>query len=341
MTVTKTTPRRNPVMRDVARLAGVSHQTVSRVLNDSPLVSDELRRRVREAIDQLGYRPHSAARALASRQTMNLGVIALGGVEQLSPTVALYGIAEVARRAGYATSLVALEDTDRAAFNEALEHLTRDAVDGIIVIAPLASAVNVIDDVATEVPVVMFQQGYDNGTTRVAIDEELGARLATRHLLELGHETVWHVAGPADWLGAEARLRGWRSELAAAGRVAHEPYAADWTPAAGYRAGQDIAQREEITAVFAANDHLALGVLKALRDAGVDVPGRVSVVGFDNRTEAPYFSPALTTVDLDFAEVGRRCVERLLRLIHGEHLQPTEPIQPALVVRDSTSPPHR
>lgn len=331
---------RPPVMRDVARLAGVSHQTVSRVLNDSPQVSPEVRRRVREAMERLRYKPDSTARALATRRTMTLGVLVAGSF-QYGPTVILLSISETARRAGYATRLLSSESVDRSSMQKALDQIVEDSVDGIVVIAPLTAAATAVQGLTADVPLVMFQPGQDNGTTVVSIDETLGARLATRHLLELGHQTVWHVSGPTGWLGTEARIHGWREELSAAGRVAHKVYVGDWTAASGYTVGRQLARIPDVTAVFVANDQMALGVLKALGDAGRDVPGDVSVVGFDDTPESGLYRPALTTVRMDFAELGRQCVDRLLNLIHGVPLQPRPPLPPELIARASTAPPRR
>ena len=329
---------RNPRMVDVARLAGVSHQTVSRVLNGNPNVRAEVRERVQQAIQQLGYRRNTAARALSTGRSMNLGVVSFD-IWQYGPTHVLFGIADGARQVGYATSLVSLWDTDPKSARAAIDHLVANSVDGIIVIAPVDGARAAVQAVPAHVPLVMFEPGVDNGTTSVAIDEVLGARLATRYLLELGHESVWQVSGPDGWLGTEARIRGWRAELTAARRVAHEVIAGDWSSASGHRAGQQIARNREITAVFAANDQMALGVLQALQQNGLTVPGDVSVLGFDDIPEAAFFQPALTTIRLDFNEIGRRCVERLLKMIQGTPLRPAPPLEPQLVVRSSAGPP--
>jgi DNA-binding LacI/PurR family transcriptional regulator len=323
-------------MADVARLAGVSNQTVSRVLNARTTVTPEVRERVERAIQQLGYRRNTAARALATRRTMNLGVVSIG-TSQYGPATTLFGIAEGAREAGYATSLVSLADIDRNTMRAALDHLVADFVDGIVILAPVTSAVMAVQGLVTDVPLVLFEPGAHNGVTSVAVDEVLGARLATRHLLELGHDSVWQVSGPDNWLGTDARIRGWRAELSATGKVAHELIAGDWSSQSGYEAGQEIARRD-ISAVFVANDQMALGVLRALRENGRDVPGDVSVVGFDDIPESAFFYPPLTTVRLDFTRVGRCCVERLLALIRGEPLEPTPPVLPQLIVRSSTRP---
>ena len=170
-----------------------------------------------------------------------------------------------------------------------------------------------IRGLAEDLPLITFEPGVVGKETSAAIDEVLGARLATRHLLDLGHETVWHVSGPEGWLGTDARIKGWREELAANRRVAHEIVAGEgWSSAAGYQAGRRVAANREITAVFVANDQMSLGVLHALHEAGLRVPEDVSVVGFDDIPEASHFLPALTTVRLDFDAVGRACVAMLI-----------------------------
>jgi DNA-binding LacI/PurR family transcriptional regulator len=326
-------------MIDVARLAGVSHQTVSRVLNGSPHVRPQVRERVRHAVQQLDYRRNTAARALATRRSMNLGVVSFG-ISQYGPLQTLFGIAEAARPIGYATNLVSLGDNiDRKSVHAAIEHLLANFVDGIIVIAPVEGARAAVDAVPPDLPLVTFEPGVVNETTSVAIDEVLGARLATRHMLDLGHESVWQVSGPEGWLGTEARIRGWQAELTAARRIAHEVIVGDWSSASGYRAGQEIARNPEISAVFVANDQMALGVLQTLQESGRQVPSDVSVVGFDDIPEAAFFQPSLTTVRLDFPEIGRRCVERLMEMIQRIPLSPRPPLQPQLVVRSSTGPP--
>lgn len=325
-------------MIDVARLAGVSQQTVSRVVNGSTNVAPEIRERVELAIRQLRYRRNPAARALANGQTMNLGIVSFG-LTQYGPSVALSGIADEARSAGYATNLVTLGDVDRTAMKAALDHLAEDAVDGIVVLAPVEAALEAITGLEAGVPLVVFEPGAPEGTTSVATDEVGGAALATRHLLDLGHDTVWQVAGPSGWLGSEARMRGWADTLAASGRVTNPVISGDWSTRSGYAAGCDIARNPDITAVFVANDQMALGVVKALSEYGVRVPEDVSVVGFDDVPEARYYRPALTTVRLDFEEVGRLAVDRILHLMRGGHADALPRVLPELVVRQSTAPP--
>jgi DNA-binding LacI/PurR family transcriptional regulator len=334
----KQSATRGARMTDVARLAGVSQQTVSRVVNGSPNVAPDVRDRVETAIQQLRYRRNPAARALANGRTMNIGIVSFG-LAQYGPSIALSGIADEARAAGYATNLVTLGDVDRSAMKAALEHLVEDSVDGIVVLAPVQAALEAITGLDAGVPLVVFEPGAAEGTRSVATDEVAGAELATRHLLGLGHETVWQVAGPRGWLGSEARLDGWARTLSATGRVTNRAFVGDWSTRSGYAAGREIAANPTITAVFVANDQMALGVIKALADAGVRVPEDVSVVGFDDVPEAQYYRPGLTTIRLDFEEVGRLAVDRILHLMRGGEADALPRVMPELVVRQSAAPP--
>jgi DNA-binding LacI/PurR family transcriptional regulator len=338
MTESTQTPRAARMV-DVARLAGVSQQTVSRVVNGHTNVAPEIRERVEKAITQLRYRRNSAARSLATSRSMNLGVLSYA-LSVHGPALALFGIADEARRSGYATSLVSIADVDRASIQAGLDSLVEDGVDAIVVLAPMTAAMEVLHRLDSDVPVVRFEQGSPAGPSTVSVDETLGAQLATRHLLGLGHETVHFVGGPVGWMASEARRRGWQTELALAGRVTPPEFESpDWSAESGYRAGIEIAADRSITAVLAINDAMALGLMKALDEHGLSVPDDVSIVGFDDRDESPFFQPALTTVRLDFTEVGRRAVESVLRTLRGEAPETIPLIQPELKVRASTGPP--
>lgn len=325
-------------MFDVGKLAGVSHQTVSRVLNGDPAVTPSVLARVQEAIRTLGYTRNTAARALASRRSMSIGVVAYG-LAQHGPSVALMGIAEAARQSDHATSLVVLPEVDRAAVQDAVDHLIALSVDGIVIVAPVTAAIDVVGTLTTDVPLVRYECGPGNGVNSVSINEALGARLATQYLLDLGHATVAHVSGPPGWLGAEQRIDGWRAALRAAKAAEPRIVAGDWSAESGYRAGKEIASEPGVTALFVANDQMALGVLQIFQERGLRVPQDVSVVGFDDIPESSFFQPALTTVRLDFGGLGRRCVARLMDLIGGNP-RPIEPsLAPELVIRASAGPP--
>ncbi|MET8988252.1 LacI family DNA-binding transcriptional regulator [Nonomuraea wenchangensis] len=331
--------RRLPVMADVAKEAGVSHQTVSRVLNDHPNVRADTRARVEAAITRLGYRRNLVARALVTKRSRTLGVVSFD-TTLYGPASTVYGIEQAARTAGYFVSIVSLKSIDADSVRDAIDYLAEQGVDGVVVVAPQRSAAQALESLPTGMPAVAVEGGsHRDDIPVVCIDQAEGARLATRHLLELGHETVWHVSGPSDWLETEGRLAGWRAALAEADRPAPEPLAGDWSPRAGYEAGRSLAAMDGVTAVFAANDQMALGVLRALSEGGVRVPEQISVVGFDDIPESEFFSPPLTTVRQDFDVVGRHCIEVLLRQVEGGRgARGRLVVPPRLVVRSSTAP---
>jgi len=334
-------PRR-PALTDVATLAGVSHMTVSRVINDTGPVKPETRARVLAAIQELDYRPNSAARTLATGRSQTLGVVTLDST-LFGPASTLYGIENAARQSGYAINISSLRTPDRTSIGDAVESLRSQAVEGIIVIAPHDAAVRALAYVPRHVPMVAVGVG-SGAVPRVSVDQVDGARRATEHLLSLGHETVWHVGGPPEWLEARAREESWRETLERHGIAPPAPLLrGDWSPRSGYEQGRLLVQQRHLTAVFVANDQMALGVLRALGEAGVRVPQDVNIVGFDDVPEAAYFNPPLTTVRQDFIEVGRRTFDLLLEQIWGEQTDgkpaPGSSTVPAeLIIRDSTSP---
>jgi len=332
--------RRAPVMSDVARVAGVSHQTVSRVINDSRHVRAETRERVLSAMAQLGYQPNPVARALVTGRSQTLGVVSFD-TTLYGPASTLFGIERAAHDAGYFIIVASLEALDRASVSEAVARLRRQGVDGILVIAPQEDAVDALLHTPADVPLVAVEAGPTGTVPVVEVDQFAGAAAATRHLLDLGHRTVWHVAGPPDYLEAQARLRGWRETLAAAGADAPEPLIGDWSARAGYDLGRRLAADPAVSAIFVANDQMALGVLRAMHEAGRAIPREVSVVGFDDIPESPYFMPPLTTIRQDFNEMGTRSLRLLLRAIDGERELAGSRVAPQLVVRASTSVPGR
>jgi DNA-binding LacI/PurR family transcriptional regulator len=256
------------------------------------------------------------------------------------PASTVYGIEQAARAAGYFVSIVSLHTIDRAGVRDAVDYLAGQSVDGVVVVAPQRSAASALADLPRDLPAVAVEGGHDGEVSVVCVDQVEGARLATGHLLGLGHHTVWHVGGPADWLEAEGRVEGWRAALEAAGRPVPEPLPGDWSPRSGYRAGRELAREPGLTAVFVSNDQMALGVLRAFSEEGVRVPEQVSVVGFDDIPESAYFSPPLTTVRQDFGAVGRSSIEILLRQIESSGTAPREclVVPPTFVARASTSP---
>jgi DNA-binding LacI/PurR family transcriptional regulator len=327
-------------MTDVAKLAGVSHQTVSRVINGSPQVRPATRERVLAAMAELDYRPNSAARALVTGRSQTLGVVSFD-TTLYGPASTLYAIERAAHDAGYFIMTVSLEALDRESVLSAVDRLRLQGVDGILVIAPLKGASEALVDLPSGLRLVAVEAGPADALPVVAVDQIAGAQIATRHLLELGHPTVAHIAGPPDFLEAELRIEGWRAALAAAGAEAPPVLAGDWSPRSGYELAQQLLRDGTPSAVFVANDQMALGALRALHEAGTEIPRQVSVVGFDDIPEAQYFTPPLTTVRQDFAEIGRRSLGLMLEMMNadGDGDGPRSPamVVPELVLRASTA----
>jgi len=334
-------PGRGVSMADVARLAGVSSQTVSRVSTGHPGVVESTRLQVLTAMQQLGYRPNSAARALKRGEFRTLGVI-LFTLATTGNSRTVEAIAGYAAKEGYAITLIPVAVPTQDGVLGAFSRLGELAVDGIIVIMEvhLLDAANL--NLPPGVQVVVVDSDAGDRYPVVDTDQADGARQAVRHLLELGHETVWHVTGPAESFASERRTQAWRRTLLEAGRAVPPVQRGDWSAESGYRAGLTLAAEPACTAVFAANDQMALGLLRAFHERGRTVPQDVSIVGFDDIPDAGSFIPPLTTVHQDFAEVGRRCVQGLLRQIRNEPEGPGTVLVPTrLVLRASTAPPHR
>ncbi|CAA9355676.1 MAG: Transcriptional regulator, LacI family [uncultured Nocardioidaceae bacterium] len=330
---------RQPVMADVARVAGVSQKTVSRVVNDAPNVRGPVRARVLEAIDDLGFRPNAAARALVTQRTATIGIVT-PGIPLYGPSAQLFGLERAAREAGYAVVIVSTAGGGRDELEAAVDRLLALQVDGLAIGAPVGG-VGLPAAAFRGVPAIIVGDPLVDtaGCVWVSCDQATGARAATQHLLSLGHRTVWHVAGPPTWHSAEVRRESWAQALAEAGVEQEDPLVGDWTAASGYAAGLRLAERPDVTAVFAANDHMAVGVLRAFREHGRDVPAEVSVVGFDDTPESEYAMVPLTTVRQDFDALGRRAIAELVAGLSGRRSGAgpiTLPVE--LVVRHSSGP---
>ncbi|WP_042429113.1 LacI family DNA-binding transcriptional regulator [Streptacidiphilus anmyonensis] len=324
-------------MADVARLAGVSSQTVSRVSNGHEGVIDETRERVLSAMKQLGYRPNGAARALKQGRFHTLGVV-LFTLSTTGNMRTLEAIADSAAQEGYGITLMPVAVPTQTGVRGAFTRLGELAVDGVIVIME----VHLLDSTTVQLPpqvqVVVVDSDAGDRYSVVDTDQRGGARLAVEHLLGLGHSTVWHIAGPKDSFAAQRRAQAWFAALEDADRTRPPVLYGDWSAESGYQAGLELPP--ECTAVFAANDQMALGVLRALAEQGRRVPEDVSVVGFDDIPEATAFIPPLTTVHQDFGEVGRLCVEGVLRQIRSDTPERGVVLVPTrLVVRSSTAAP--
>ncbi len=332
-------PKNPPRMEDVAKVAGVSHQTVSRVLNDFPKIRPSTRDRVLAAIEQTGYRRNTAARTLVTRRSGSIGVIT-ADMNHFGPASIMLGLESASRAAGYSLSLAGLPDISASSLGQAVDRVLDQAVEAVVMIVAHQAALDLAQSLHVGVPLVLVEGDLSATPLTAGVDQIAGARLATKHLLDLGHQSVLHLPGPADWLEAAARREGWRMALEERGQQPPELMAeGDWSSRSGYQAARAMLAEFRPTAVFAANDQMALGLLRALHEAGLRVPEDVSVVGFDDVPESGYFTPPLTTVRQDFRELGRRIMDLVLRVLAGEP-DPSEPlVEPLLIVRSSTAAP--
>ncbi|ACZ20396.1 transcriptional regulator, LacI family [Sanguibacter keddieii DSM 10542] len=332
-------PRSGPSIGDVAALAGVSAQTVSRVSTGAERVRPETRERVLAAMDELGYSPNYAARALRYAHFDTIGVIA-HRLARTGEARTFEAVVDAARLEGYTVTLVDVQSPSSDEMTAAAARLTHQAIDGLVIIRAEEQSPETLA-LPARMPVVVSDSRFVTHHPAVATDQAAGTRAAVEHLLGLGHETVHHLAGPADSSPAGLRVDSWRACLVAAGRPVPEVVRGDWSATSGYEQGLRIAADPEVTAVFCANDEMAAGLYRALHETGRSIPEDVSVVGFDDIPLAEHLWPPLTTVAQDFHQIGRELVDLLLRQVRdGESLTDVRSLLPVeLVVRASTAPP--
>jgi DNA-binding LacI/PurR family transcriptional regulator len=328
-------------IRDVARAAGVSYQTVSRVINHSPSVKGSTREAVLETIARLGFRPNRAARALAGGPVQSVTVLA-SNTSLYGFAAALEGIEEATREAGFGMGVRVVESATPAEVRDAVERALEPA-GALIVVAFDRPGLAALECVPSDVPVASMIPAPTAGEApagpSVWIDEYAAAKEATQYLLSLGHRTVHHLSIPT-WTGATRRMSGWRCALEEAGVPAPKPLLSGWSAEWGYEAGQKLARDPKVTAVLCGNDDIALGVMRAMHEAARPVPADVSIIGFDDVPFAKFYTPALTTVRQDFKALGRVCFAKLLELVGpGRPVEPLPYPEAELVVRESAGPP--
>jgi len=330
-------------MIDVASVAGVSHQTVSRVLNGSERVSPATRERVLAAIAQLGYRRNSVARALVTRKSGIIGIVTTTSIHY-GPSSMLLAIELAARQAGYFTGVAPIEGASPESLRNAVDHFLGLAVEGLVIVAPFVEMAEDLAVIDVPVPVVAVTSpaiARAAGILSVSVDQEGGTRQAVRHLLDLGHTDIAHVPGPFDWYEARAREAEWRTVMAQAGHSVREPLARGWDAATGYEVGRSFAAEGAPTAVFAANDDLALGLIHAFHEARLSVPRDVSVVGFDDTPASQFYLPPLTTVRQSFSDLGQQVVATLISAVDGGDVPGPVSLPARLIVRGSTAAPRQ
>jgi DNA-binding LacI/PurR family transcriptional regulator len=332
-------PLRHATLDDVAARCGVSYQTVSRVVNHSPLVAEKTRAEVLKAIAELGYRPNLAARRLATRRSSVIGMVGTK-VTYYGPAQVMVSIEETAKRRGYNLMFAGIQRPSKTQLTSAINELCEHQVAGLVLGVRVKGGADFIRKLCRGVPFVALDAGLALDVPTVIVDEQHGMRLATEHLLDLGHRQIACIAGPPGWLASKERRNGWVQTLKNAGLEPGHCVEGDWSARSGYAAIEQLleAAPRRFTAVVVANDHMALGALRALHAKRIEVPEHISLVGYDDLPESPFFEPPLTTVHHDFAGQGERCVEMLLRLINRQPAEPSlELLRPELVVRESTA----
>ncbi|MBN1965768.1 MAG: substrate-binding domain-containing protein [Anaerolineae bacterium] len=332
---------RRITINDVARQAGVSYQTVSRVINGHPYVARTTRARVLQAITELGYQPNKAAKSLASSRSHTLGLIVFG-MAFYGPTQMVINIERAARAAGYDLIFSNLADATVEAMEASISALSGWRVEGILAITPvLCEASAQVSTLCATTPYVQIDINQGSPTPSVIVDQAYGSRLITQHLIDLGHTQICEISGPMDWFGAMARHESWLHTLADAGLTPGPSLEGDWSAQSGYQTARQLLDRGiPFTALVAGNDQMALGAIRALRERGLRIPRDVSIVGFDDIPEAIYFDPPLTTIKQDFDALGKKGIEYLMdRVGHPDAPPEQRVIYPRLVERESTAPP--
>ncbi|HTX93191.1 MAG TPA: LacI family DNA-binding transcriptional regulator [Anaerolineales bacterium] len=333
-------------IKEVARAAGVSTQTVSRVINDRPDVSPETRERIQQVIAELDYQPSALARSLIQQRSYTLGVVT-AGLKFIGPSRTLNGITNKAEELGYALLLEEMLQFDTDNIKPRLQNLLARHVDGIVWAVPeVGDNRRWVDEILNDVPVpVVFltMEPRPNAST-VSVDNYAGGVIAVQHLLDLGRREIGHISGPLDWWEARQRKRAWQDTLKKAGLEPADNHCTEgnWSSSSGEAAFEQLLHSyPEMDAVFVANDQMALSTLRLANRRGINIPGNLAVVGFDNMAESAYFWPALTTINHKQHELGCRAVEEVVSQIEAVHRgEKVEPgnifLSPELIRRESS-----
>lgn len=330
---------RGPSIQDVARLAGVSSQTVSRVSTNAQNVAPATRERVIDAMRKLGYTPNTAARALRNGKFRTIGVITQK-IDRTGESLTLAAIVEALAERGYTMNLVQAQHPETGELRTASAMLTNQAIDGLIIVRS-GNVERSALALPPTLPVVVTDSRLIGQYPSVVSDQVTGTQAAIDHLLGLGHSTVHHISGDLDSHPAASRMAAWRQRLLLNGIVPPDAFIGDWTAKSGYEAGLKIAKDPEITAVFCANDEMAFGLMRALHENSRRVPQDVSVIGFDDISLGEFAAPPLSTVRQDFDHIGRELVRMVMEQIEtGDHKHVLQTLVPTrLLVRGTSGPP--
>jgi DNA-binding LacI/PurR family transcriptional regulator len=323
-------------MSEVADLAGVSYQTVSRVVNEMPDVAPRTRERVLKLLSEVGYRPNLTARELANQKSSVVGVVTFG-TRYHGPTQIMVNIEQAAKEMGFSVMFTGIVEESIDEIRRAVTELCSHQVRGVLIHLPIEIELRHLEKVCRDIHLVAVDSDFGFKTASVFVNQELGSRLATRHLIELGHQRIGYLGAPLIWRAAKLRYNGWRKELAAHRLAESGNFEADWTAAGGFSVTRNliIKHREEISALVVANDQMAIGAIRAFEEQGIRVPDDISIVGFDDIPEAGFIRPPLTTIKQDFARLGKLSVQCLVDQLNGKVWR-DQTIRPKLIERSTT-----
>jgi LacI family transcriptional regulator len=338
--------KKRVTIKDVAQAAGVSTQTVSRVMNKSSYVSEKTRQRVEAVVEQLAYNPSALARSLSQQRSFTLGIVTFG-LKYIGPSRTINGIADKADELGYMLLMKELDKFSATSIDEVIDSLLARQVDGILWVAPeIGDNHNWIEEQKSKitVPILFLAMKPRESISSVSTDNFQGAVMAVQHLLSCGRKKIGHISGPLSWWEADERKRGWQETLNAVGLEASEYCCAEgnWSSASGEQAFRHLMQKfPDLDAVFVANDQMSLGVLREAIRRGIRVPEQLAVIGFDNIPESAYFYPSLTTIYQDLQLLGEQAVQSIVEMIQARQenrsiMARSRFIQPTLVVRESS-----
>ncbi len=341
--------KKQSTIKDVAKAADVSIQTVSRVINNRPDVASETRKRIQEIIEKLDYRPNALARSLSTQRSYNFGLVT-SGLEFIGPSVTLSGIANKSEQLGYGLFLKEFPRFSAGSVRYFINWFLENQVDGIIWAVPEIGGnhdwINeLINDI--RIPIIFLTSAERKNVSTVTIDNYYGAKLATQHLIDCGRRNIGHISGPMDWWESQERYKGWRDTLIQSGIDPEERMIAEgnWSTKSGKKAFEQLKRTfPEMDAIFISNDQMSLSVLHTACVEGAKIPSELSIVGFDNIPESEFFYPSLTTVAQNLEQLGCVAVEQLARMVEenksegksGDPIYLT--LKPELIVRRSSVP---
>jgi DNA-binding LacI/PurR family transcriptional regulator len=331
---------KNLTIYDIAIRTGVSYQTVSRVLNGMPHVSPATREKIQAVMQEVGFRPNMTARQLAGQSSNTVGLVTFA-TSFYGPAQILSNCEQASKEMGLSFMFSGIVDQSTPEIRRAVNELCAHQVCGILLYLPLRIDLRDLQEVCRNVPIVAVDSNLGYKGPAIYIQQELGSRIATQHLIQFGHRKIAYLQGPLFWRAAELRFKGWLKELKAAGLDPGPVVAGNWTAESGFEATKTLIAQYwgEFSALIAGNDQMALGAIRAFEESGIRIPRTISVVGFDDIPEAAFFRPPLSTIKQDFAALASSSVECLMSQLNQRQPSRLRTIRPTLVARESTAAP--